>query len=99
MGSFLRVGIEYLPLKDLVTKQKMPVEVYGTTLDGRNLYSEELKPGIIVIGNEANGIQPENLALVTKRLTIPSAPGVRAESLNAAMAAAIIAAEFFRRLK
>jgi RNA methyltransferase, TrmH family len=56
-----------------------------------------LKNGLIVIGNEANGISKENLSKITNPISIPAAPDNKSESLNAAMATAIICAEFFRR--
>jgi TrmH family RNA methyltransferase len=68
-------------------------------LQGKNLYKETLAPGLIVIGNEANGISGENLALIDAPLTIPSDSGNGTESLNAAMATSIIVSEFFRQLK
>lgn len=78
--------------------------VYGTTLDGDNIYSRELKTGAdcpvaIAIGNESNGISPELLKLLSDRLFIPPYPpqGSGCESLNAATAAAITLAEFRRR--
>ena len=78
--------------------------VYGTFLDGKNLYQRELNTGIstpslIVIGNESNGISPETAACVSDRLFIPPYPSddPGSESLNAAVATAITVAEFRRR--
>ena len=78
--------------------------VYGTFLDGENLYSKALdcgfdKPSVIVIGNESNGISPETAACVSDRLFIPPYPAddPGSESLNAAIATAITVAEFRRR--
>ena len=74
--------------------------VYGTFLDGENIYQSELtKGGIIVMGSEANGISPEVAAAVTKRLYIPPFPADAhtSESLNVAVATAITCAEFRRR--
>ena len=78
--------------------------VYGTFLDGENLYSKTLDagqsaPSVIVIGNEANGISRETAACVSDRLFIPPYPAddPGSESLNAAVATAITVAEFRRR--
>ena len=78
--------------------------VYGTFLDGENLYSKPLDcgcsaPGVIVIGNESNGISRETAACVSDRLFIPPYPSddPGSESLNAAIATAITVAEFRRR--
>ena len=98
MGAFLRVKSVYIELKDLLSQQKITY-VYGAVLDGNNLYKESLSNGLIVIGNEANGISAENLKLINKKLTIPANQASGTESLNAAMAASIIVSEFFRQLK
>ena len=78
--------------------------IYGTFLDGDNLYEKPLEtglehPSVIVIGNESAGIPPRTAALVTDRITIPSYPGdgPTSESLNAAAATAVTVAEFRRR--
>jgi len=78
--------------------------VYGTFLDGENLYRKALDcgtsvPSVIVIGNESNGISPEVAACVSDRLFIPPYPAddPGSESLNAAIATAITVAEFRRR--
>ena len=78
--------------------------VYGTFLDGENLYRKPLDsgseaPSVIVIGNESNGISRETAACVSDRLFIPPYPAddPGSESLNAAVATAIVVAEFRRR--
>jgi RNA methyltransferase, TrmH family len=93
MGAFLRVNIHYLPLEDLRGYKT----IYGAVLTGDNLYSSKLSEGLIVIGNEANGISAENMRLLTHKLHIPAAADSKAESLNAAIAAAVLASEFFRQ--
>lgn len=98
MGAFLRVEVVYTSLAKVISENNIKT-VYGALLNGANLYREKLQPGIIVIGNEANGITKENLSLVNKPITIPAAPGNKTESLNAAMAAGIICSEFFRQLQ
>lgn len=98
MGAFMRVSVIYSELGALLKKQKTE-NVYGAVLTGENIYKSKLTNGLIIIGNEANGISDENLKLVTKPLTIPSHQTNGTESLNAAMATAIIASEFYRQLK
>jgi len=98
MGAFLRVEVIYVELDTLLVQGHFQ-SIYGAVLNGRNLYKEKLVHGLIVIGNEANGISPGNLSRITHPITIPSGEGNNSESLNAAMATSIIAAEFFRQLK
>lgn len=96
MGAFLRTRVIYLELNDVLTKYRVK-HVYGAVLNGSNLYSQKLESGLIVIGNEANGISEPNLQVVNHPVTIPAADGSVGESLNAAMAASIIVSEFFRQ--
>lgn len=99
MGALARVSVHYTSLEDFLAKQTVPL--YGAFLDGNNMYEEELSShGIIVIGNEGNGIRPSVESCVNKRLYIPAYPPARkrSESLNAAVAAAILCAEFRRRM-
>jgi TrmH family RNA methyltransferase len=107
MGSLLRVRIhEMEPVKFLedlkaASDGKMPV-VYGTFMEGENIYKTTFaSAGVIVIGNEANGISAETEKLVGKKITIPLVPLYndekgRPESLNAAVAAAIVCSELRR---
>ena len=101
MGAILRVRVHYLDLPALLARSAAAgVDIYGTTLDGDNIYSAPLTAGgIIVMGNEGRGISPECAAHVTRRLLIPPYPASRhgSESLNVAMAAAVVCAEFRRR--
>ena len=86
--------------KYLSDTERQTIEVYGTFLDGDNIYQTPLtKGGIIVMGSEANGISPEVAATVTRRLYIPPFPpdAHTSESLNVAVATAITVAEFRRR--
>jgi len=98
MGAFLRVRVVYCSLADLCGNTTIPA-VYGALLNGNNLYKENLQNGLLVIGNEANGIHPENLKWITRPLTIPAHHSSGAESLNAAMAASILVSEFYRQLR
>ena len=105
MGAIFRVQLHYVPLKPYLQDiLSAGGSVYGTFLDGDNLYGKALEtgaqsPAVIVIGNESNGISPEIGALVTDRLYIPPYPGGEptSESLNAAIATAVTVAEFRRR--
>jgi TrmH family RNA methyltransferase len=98
MGAFLRVTVVYEELSAL-TKQFPNMPVYGAVLNGADVYSTPLTPGLLVIGNEAHGISQNNLQLVSHPLTIPAHTNNGTESLNAAMAAGIMASEFFRQLR
>lgn len=97
MGAFMRINCIYINLSELISKHKID-EVYGAVLNGKNIYKEDLENGVIVIGNEANGISEENLKLINKPITIPCHSNNGTESLNAAMATSIITAEFYRQL-
>ena len=101
MGAIGRVKVTYCDVEQLMAESGMPV--YGTTLDGENIYSAELEPnGFVVFGNEGNGMSERLKALATKNLYIPSgaANGEGSESLNVSIAAAITISEFCRnRLK
>ena len=105
MGAIFRVRMHYV---DLPALSKAVLShgghIFGTFLDGDNMYSKTLddgshSPSMIVIGNESNGISESMSALVTDRLYIPPYPADQpgSESLNAAIATAITVAEFRRR--
>ena len=96
MGSITRVHISYLDLNTFLAKTEMPV--YGAFMDGKNVYKSELpKEGIIILGNEANGISEAIEKQVTQRIAIPRFGALQAtESLNVATATAILLSEFRR---
>lgn len=99
MGSISRVKVVYTDLVAWLKGLDNDIPVYGTLLDGENIYARQLTPnGIIVMGNEGNGISADVRELVNNRLLIPSFPPERptAESLNVAIATAITVAEFRR---
>lgn len=102
MGAISRVHIHYVNLqKFLHDASCMHIPVYGTFLDGQNIYERTISPhGIIVMGNEGKGISADTARIVTDRLFIPSYPAERTttESLNVAVATAITCAEFRRRM-
>ncbi|MEM5564016.1 RNA methyltransferase [Psychroserpens sp. AS72] len=96
MGSLARIDIQYVDLQAYLSDYKN--DVFGTFMDGNNIYSETLPDkGIIVMGNEANGISEEIEKLVTKKLCIPRFGDLKAtESLNVATATSIVLSEFKR---
>ena len=105
MGAIFRVKMHYVDLPSLA---KIVLDaggkLYGTFLDGKNIYQRELSngeeaPSVIVIGNESNGISDAMAELVSDRLYIPPYPAddPGSESLNAAIATSITVAEFRRR--
>lgn len=96
MGSMTRVDVHYVDLKKYLQETNVPI--YGTFMDGNNIYKEQLKTeGIIVMGNEANGISVEIEKLVTHRISIPRFGDLQVtESLNVATATAITLSEFRR---
>ena len=99
MGSISRVHIIYCNLSELIDTLPDDFPVYGTLLDGDNIYTQPLTAhGLIVMGNEGNGISPEIRSKVNRRLLIPSyGQEDTAESLNVAIATAITCSEFRRR--
>ena len=99
MGALCRVRIHYVDLAEWLAKQECPI--IGTLLEGENMYeSRHPKTGIIVMGNEGNGISQEVRKLITHPVRIPSYPNEKAsdviESLNVSIATAIVLAEFRR---
>jgi TrmH family RNA methyltransferase len=100
MGSIARVNIYYTDLTNFLDTLDKSIPIYGTLLDGENIYNSELSNnGIIIMGNEGNGISQEIRQRLTKHLLIPPYPdnSPTAESLNVAIATAIICSEFRRR--
>jgi TrmH family RNA methyltransferase len=96
MGSIARVNVNYIDLEAFFNQTKLAV--FGTFMDGNNIYKTELpQEGIIIMGNEANGISSELEKLIKNRLTIPRFGNLqKTESLNVATATAIILSEFRR---
>ena len=99
MGSLTRVNITYTNLENYLSgKNDLPV--YGTFMNGNNLYTSNsvVEKGILVLGNEANGISEEIEKLVTEKITIPKFGAIqKTESLNVAMATSIVLSEFKRK--
>jgi RNA methyltransferase, TrmH family len=92
MGAIFRVKTMEISLLDLI--QHCPAAtVAGAFMDGESIFGQTLPAkGLIVIGNEGKGIRPETAALLTRRISIPRHEEGGAESLNAAIAAGILAA-------
>jgi TrmH family RNA methyltransferase len=101
MGAFLRVNVFYTELAEIIRfANGNGVPTFGAFLEGKNIYSEELPgTGVIVMGNEGQGIS-ENLGnLIKNKINIPAYPSSNgnSESLNVSMATSIICSEFRRR--
>ena len=81
-------------LKTFLVETKLPI--FGTFMNGENIYKSKLpQKGVIIMGNEANGISSEIEELIQNRLTIPRfGHSQKAESLNVASATAIVLSEF-----
>jgi TrmH family RNA methyltransferase len=100
MGAIARVKVHYVDLPQFLSSLT-DIPIYGTFLDGTNIYTTPLSPtGIVIMGNEGQGISPEVEKLVNAKILIPSYPPERptSESLNVATATAITLAEFRRQL-
>lgn len=97
MGAILRTNVVYMVFGEFKNHTNN-LPIYGALLKGENIYTSTLKKGIVVIGNEANGISNEVLQDVSHPITIPAASNNGSESLNAANACGIICSEFFRQL-
>lgn len=97
MGSITRVNVVYKDLTEILASNDLLS--FGAFMDGKNIYEEELpQGGILVLGNEANGIQSQVEALIKKRISIPRFGDLKqTESLNVANATAILLSEFKRR--
>ena len=102
MGAITRVQLHYVCLDEILTEiQKMDQPVFGATLHGENIYSCSLpNHGFIMMGNESKGVNPAYQRFFTNELFIPYFPEdqKRSESLNVAIATAIICSEFRRRI-
>lgn len=102
MGALLRVKVHYVDnLSWLLSEAREGgLPIYGTLLDGNNIYNERLtSEGIIVMGNEGRGLSDECRNTLTHKLFIPPYPAdaPTSESLNVAMATGIILSEFRRK--
>ncbi len=102
MGAIFRVQVHYLDLEKLANEaHESQLPVYGTFLEGENIYTSNLSPhGILVMGNEGNGISPALAGKIRHKIHIPSFARENrgSESLNVATATAICCSEFKRRI-
>ncbi len=102
MGAIVRVKVHYAPLEPILEElQAAEVPIYGTLLEGDNIYKESLsKSGVIVMGNEGQGISEEVQRFVSRKLFIPPFPAdcAGSESLNVSIATAVVCSEFRRRM-
>jgi len=97
MGSITRVNISYIDLEKFLKESALPV--FGAFMEGDIVYKKQLpEKGVLVMGNEANGVSKEIEAIINKKISIPRFGDVQAtESLNVATATAILLSEFRRR--
>jgi RNA methyltransferase, TrmH family len=101
MGAILHVNVYYSDLKTFfILANSKKISVFGTMLEGDSIYNQTLdNKGIILFGNESNGISDELIPLITHKIKIPgpgkTLPGI--ESLNVSMAASIVFSEFLRK--
>ena len=103
MGALARVRLHYVNLPQALKEMKqLDIPLYGTLLDGQNMYQAGAIPdkqtGVIIMGNEGNGISQEVRKMITHPLFIPSYPAgvATSESLNVGIATAVVLAEFRR---
>jgi TrmH family RNA methyltransferase len=100
MGALARVQVHYVDLYAIFTDDRLKVPVYGTFLEGENIYKADISgKAIIVMGNEGNGISAGLEKIIDKKLLIPNYPeGIKSsESLNVSASTGIVCAEFRRR--
>ncbi len=101
MGGIFRVNIHYINLSVFLSNAiKNKITVYGTTLDGENIYIELISfPSILVMGNESTGLSHDIKKIINKNLFIPhfSESSNTSESLNVSTATAIALSEFRRQ--
>lgn len=93
MGAIFNVNMEYVDLKEAFENTDLPI--YGSLLEGANVYEKDIsKRGVLVMGNEGNGISEDLLSFITDPITIPKFG--KGESLNVAMATSIFLSELSR---
>lgn len=94
MGAIFRINVTVTVLSEYLKNCKLPV--YGALLEGDNVYKTKLKKeGVLLMGNEGNGISNELIPMITDKISIPRFGG--AESLNVAVATGILVSEFMRK--
>ena len=97
MGSISRINITYLDLQKTIKNNS--IKTYGTYMQGDSLYEvDEIQKGLVLFGNEANGINPNLSKFIDKRLSIPRFGKLKkTESLNVANALSIVLSENARK--
>jgi RNA methyltransferase, TrmH family len=96
MGSLSRINVHYTDLASVLPLIGLPV--FGAMLNGQSIYQTDFgREGLIVMGNEGNGLRPEIERLINKAVTIPRSG--KAESLNVAIAAALFCSEINRKFE
>ena len=102
MGAFARVKVHYVALDNFLHRAKeLNIPIYGTFMEGENLFKCDLTTnGLVVMGNEGNGITDKTATFVSRKISIPSyPPGIStSESLNVAIATSVVCSEFRRRI-
>ena len=99
MGAFCNINVYYKDLEQFLEQEK-GTNIYGTFLEGENIYETELSSNcIIIMGNEGKGIPNDLNRFISYRITIPSFAGenLKAESLNVSISTAVVLSEFARR--
>ena len=102
MGAIARVRVHYVDLRHFLEEIKSKMPVYGTLMDGENIYQKPLgNKGVLLMGNEGKGISESLIPLISDKLLVPPYPSDSAgsESLNVSIATALCLAEFRRRAK
>lgn len=96
MGSITRVNVSYVDLTSFLKSCELPV--FGAFMEGENVYNKDLpENGILVLGNEANGVSKDVENIISEKISIPRFGDLKAtESLNVATATAILLSEFRR---
>lgn len=100
MGAISRIQLHYGHLNELIDQLPPETPIYGSLLDGKDIYQEDIiNRGLLIMGNEGNGISEELQKKLTHKLFLPTYPADRngSESLNVAIATALICGEFRRR--
>lgn len=101
MGAISRVKLHYCNLSEMLSALNDSIPIMGTFLKGENIFHDKLpNDGVVVFGNEGNGISEDLKTIINRKITIPSYPPgrVTSESLNVAMAAAIILSQLRQKI-
>ncbi|MDX9781970.1 MAG: RNA methyltransferase [Bacteroidales bacterium] len=99
MGAIFRVRVHYVDLKHFIISNRDSLPVYGTFLEAPSIYNSNIqKRGLIVLGSESDGISSEVSSVIENKIKIPPFPEIseRSESLNVAVATAVVCSEFRR---